>query len=393
MAGPRRTIALVLPVRIPHIERTLQGIGDYARRRARWVFASTPEAFGSFEGLRGFRGDGVIALVNTPREERIVLRLGVPAVNLSGALRRSRLPRVTVDNAAIGRAAAGHLMACGFPRFAYYGLRGVWYAEERGRGFAGRLGERGLPCAVHEETRDPSGSWAFDPARLERWLASLRRPVGLLACSDQRARLVLEACARLRLRVPRDVGLLGVDNDELTCEFCRPTLSSVSRNAHALGVEAARLLDRLLRGGAPPAGDRLLPPGEVVRRASTDVDAVEHPELRRAVRLVRERLGEPFGVEALVREASVSRRTLETLFRRHLHCTPHRFIERARVERARALMGDGTRRSLKGVARASGFASSRRLNQAFRRVTGRMARAFCPRGPVQEAEGNAIASA
>jgi transcriptional regulator GlxA family with amidase domain len=103
---------------------------------------------------------------------------------------------------------------------------------------------------------------------------------------------------------------------------------------------------------------------------------VEHPELRRAVRLVRERLGEPFGVEALVREASVSRRTLETLFRRHLHCTPHRFIERARVERARELLGDGMRRSLKGIARAAGFASTRRLNQAFRRVTGRVAREF-----------------
>jgi LacI family transcriptional regulator len=281
-------------------------------------------------------------------------------------------------------------MDCGFPRFAVYGLRGIWYAEERLRGFAERLRERGFVPAVLEEVRGRSGAWTCDTDRLEAWLGALRRPVGVFACTDQRARLVLDACARLRRGVPRDVGLIGVDNDELTCEFCQPTLSSVARNAYALGVEAARLLDRLLRGGCPPAGDLLIPPEGVVKRASTDVYAVEHPELRRAVRLVRERLGEPFGVEALVREASVSRRTLETLFRQHLHCTPHRFIERARVERARALMGDGTRRSLKGVARASGFASSRRLNQAFRRVTGRMARAFRPRGPVQEAEGNAI---
>ena len=376
MAGPRRKIALVLPVRIPHIERMLQGIADYARRHARWAFVGHPESFGAFDGVRGFRGDGVLALINTPREERVVLALGVPAVNLSGALLRSRIPRVTVDNAAIGRIAADHLLACGFPRYAYYSLQGCWYAAERGRGFAARLRERGPACQVHEEARTAAGAWSCDTDRLEAWLRALRKPVGLLAATDQRARLVLEACERLRLDVPRDVGLLGVDNDELTCEFCRPTLSSVARNAHALGVEAARLLDRLMKGGVAPAGDRLLPPGEVVKRASTDVYAVEHPELRRAVRLVRERLGEPFGVEALVREASVSRRTLETLFRRHLHCTPHQFIVRARVERARALLGGEPRRSLKGIARACGFASARRLHQAFRRVTGRPPRAF-----------------
>jgi LacI family transcriptional regulator len=376
MARPARKIALVMPIRIPHIERTLRGIADYARGRARWAFVINPETFGSVEGIRGWRGDGVIALINTPREESIVRGLRVPAVNISGALRRSRLPRVLVDNTAVGRLVADHLMDCGFARFGCYGLRGIWYAEGRIRGFAERLRERGFRSSVLEEIRGRSGAWSCDTDRLEAWLSGFRRPVGVFACTDQRARLVLDACARLRFDVPRDVGLIGVDNDELTCEFCQPTLSSVARNAYTMGVEAARLLDRLLRGGSPPPGDLLIPPEGVMKRASTDVYAVEHPELRRAVRLVRERLGDAFGVEALVRDAAVSRRTLETLFRRHLHCTPHRFIVRARVERARELLGDGTRRSLKGVARACGFASPRQLNAAFRRVTGRMARTF-----------------
>jgi len=376
MAGPRWKIALMLPEHAAHGERILRGIGDYARRRTRWVFVSDPERFDGVEGLRGWKGDGIIALVNSAREERVILDLGIPAVNFSGALRRSRVPRVMLDSEAAGRVAAEHLLACGFPGFACYGLEGVGYAEARGRGFAERLRAEGLACSVHQEPRRAAGAWSFDPDRLEAWLAGLRKPVGVFACTDRRARLVLEACERLRIAVPGEAGLIGVDNDVLACEFCRPTLTSVARNDYALGVEIARLLDCLLRGGAPPPGDVLVAPGEVVARASTDVLAVEHPELRRALRFIRGHLGRPFGVEDVLRPLGVSRRTLEALFRRRLRCPPRRFIERARLERARRLLLGSPPRSLKEVACACGFGSARHLRRVFRRLTGMTPREY-----------------
>jgi len=49
---------------------------------------------------------------------------------------------------------------------------------------------------------------------IARWLASLPNPVGVLACYDIRGQEVLEACRLAGLRVPDDVAVMGVHNDE-----------------------------------------------------------------------------------------------------------------------------------------------------------------------------------
>jgi len=70
-----------------------------------------------------------------------------------------------------------------------------------------------------------------------------------MACDDVRARHVLEACRSLGLRVPHEVAVIGVDDDEFVCELSDPPLSSVAQAARRVGHEAARLLDRLMRPG------------------------------------------------------------------------------------------------------------------------------------------------
>ena len=41
---------------------------------------------------------------------------------------------------------------------------------------------------------------------MSRWLAGLPKPVGILACNDDRGREVLAACRQAKLRVPEEVG-------------------------------------------------------------------------------------------------------------------------------------------------------------------------------------------
>ena len=48
-----------------------------------------------------------------------------------------------------------------------------------------------------------------------------------MACNDDRGREVLEACRDAGLRVPEEIAVVGVDNDELLCELADPPLSSV----------------------------------------------------------------------------------------------------------------------------------------------------------------------
>jgi len=345
----------------------------FARARGNWFLVSSPEThFLPVRSLDGWRGDGVIAMINTPAEARFASELSMPVVNISGALCETPVPRVRVDYEAIGRAAADHLLARGFRRFAYYGLRRVWYAKLHGEGFRRRVAEFGHACHIHEASPSFSGRqpWHEDGEALHEWLRSLETPVGLLASHDDRAILALDACRKVGLRVPEDVAIVGVNDDALSCEYCEPSLTSVARNGYAVGYQVAALLHRLMRGKTPPKRDVVIEPGQVVERGSTRVLAIDDAKLQLAVTYVLEHLDEPFGVNDVVEAVAMSRRWLENAFRDHLRRTPAQFISEARVERAKTLLCEQPKRTLKQVALACGFASATRLNVVFARLTG-----------------------
>jgi LacI family transcriptional regulator len=198
----------------------------------------------------------------------------------------------------------------------------------------------------------------------------LRPPVGLLAVHDYRARLVLEACAALGLRVPDDVAVIGVDDDVVACELAEPPLSSVALPGADIGMEAARLLDHLMRGGRPPAAPVLLPPTGVVARRSTDVVAFEDQVTRDFVALVRTRLREVANVALATQALGVSRRELERRVLATLGVTPLEHLLRARVAGAKELLVGPEGLSLGEVARRCGFSGARHMNAVFRRLEG-----------------------
>jgi LacI family transcriptional regulator len=182
--------------------------------------------------------------------------------------------------------------------------------------------------------------------------------------------MVMDACQQLGLRVPEDIAVIGVDNDPVACEFCHPPLSSISRNDREVGYQAARFLDQLIRGKVAPFPTLLIPPDGVVQRKSTEVMAVEDPEVAAVVKAIQSRLHQPFGVEGILGNASISRRRLEQRFRECLGSTPAVFLNEQRVERAKALLAGKDRITLTNIAAACGFTELRRFRQVFQRITG-----------------------
>ena len=370
---PTRHVALAFPTGLSYLQPLVRGITDYARRHGRWVFMTTPEAVTlPIARLRGWRGDGVIAALLTPADRRVATTLGLPVVSVSGALKEPGVPRVTNHNGRVGELAAEHLIACGFSRLAFYGLKGVSYARQRYAGFAESARVAGRPVSAHF-SRNAIGSkrpLADEMQKLDEWLATLQRPIGIFAANDMRARMVLDGCARLDIRVPEEVGVIGVDDDVVTCEFSEPPLSSIKCDWHRVGTEAAERLDRLMRGVDVPAEDLRIDPIGVVRRASTDTLIVEHPAVAQVVWHIREHPTEQFNVKTLLRHADVSRRALELAFRKELGCTPHEYVTRERVGRAKILMTHEPNRKLMSVARECGFADVRRFRIVFERHEG-----------------------
>ena len=374
MIAKTRNVALLLAAGWESAERFRRGVIDYVRRKARWTITTMPETFGpSIRSLAGWDGDGVIANIRRKRDVHAAGKLGIPVVVMSGALAEGLLPRVLTDNEAIGRLGAEHLLDCGFRRAAFYGRRGAYDISLRRKGFVDRCSHAGAACATFWA---PSlfgrwSNWSHAGQKLDGFLAGLRPPLGVMACDDLRARMVLDSCRRVGYRVPDDVAILGVDNNELICEFADPPLSSVARADRQMGYESAALLDRLMAGKPAPKGDILLSPPGLVRRRSTDVLAIEDPHVASAVTLIRERIGEPFGVEVVMRQASVSRRWLEQRFKDMVGCTIYQYICRTRAEHAKDLLAaPGKKMLLKDIAQACGFPNAKRFRLVFDRLTG-----------------------
>jgi AraC-like DNA-binding protein len=180
--------------------------------------------------------------------------------------------------------------------------------------------------------------------------------------------LVLEACQKLRLRVPDDAAVVGVDNDPMVCDFCDPPLTSISRNDYQVGYEAAALLDQLMDGNAPPGKPVRIPPAGIVQRRSSDTVAVEDPYVAEAIQYMRQHVGEHFGVEELLEQIPLSRRSLEYRFRACLGRSPYDFLNQIRVDQAKRLLSDPHRSSLTKIAMDCGFGDLRRFRIVFQRL-------------------------
>ena len=81
-----------------------------------------------------------------------------------------------------------------------------------------------LPTFV---ARGTEPNWAKNRRRMDQWLESLPKPVAILCIYDIRGQEIAMACQRLGINVPNEVAIVGVDNNEMTCQMCTPPLSSV----------------------------------------------------------------------------------------------------------------------------------------------------------------------
>ena len=284
----------------------------------------------------------------------------------------SKIPYFATDNAATGRLAAEHFIEQGFARLAYYGIaasRVNSWSPQRAKAFQQRARQSGIPCSIYAGRYGAARKWTQLQGELRDWLESLEKPVGVMAANDARARHVLEACRTAGLRVPEDVAVLGVDNDEILCELTVPPLSSIELGARSLGYRAAALLDRLMGGRPVRRLRRLVEPKGVVVRRSTSILAIADPDVATAVAHIRSHACDPILVGDVLEAVGVARSTLEPRFKTIMGRTIHGEIQRVQIEQVRRLIAT-TDLPLKQVATMAGFAHVHYMTTMFREHTG-----------------------
>jgi LacI family transcriptional regulator len=375
-----KEIALAFP-RGAHQEELINGVLRYAGEHGcNWTYITAPESLAlSVLDLRGWRGDGIIAALNTPAEATCAKSLSLPVVNISGTLPKSPVPRVIVDSRVVGELAAEHLIERGFQEFAYYGLRSVAYSVVRQEGFEARLAQarlRSTSLLMPPTYRARSMEWRDQQRKLVQWLGRLSKPVGLFAVTDYRARQALDACRQVGLRVPQQVAVIGVDNEEVICAHVQPKLTSVARNNQLEGYRAAAMLDQLIRRKPVPSPEESIPPLGVVSRESTETVAFQDPRLCEAIDFLNNHIAAPLGVQELASHVGVSRRWMEYAFREALGESPYQYIRRRRLKMAQRLLEKNDRAKIYEVAQLTGFSSAKQFSMAFSQEFGASPREY-----------------
>ena len=370
-----RRVAIVLRMSGSAGRDILSGVFHFTRMHHNWhtrLFQMpsefTPDAFlaETEAGLDGPGPDETAALV---RDSKIpVSFIGDPGPVLSA--RRSEIAFTRNDDDQIGRIGARYLVSLGAHRA--YGFvpttsRQYW-SDSRERGFTEELKLRKAEPVVF---RSPGAAGSReDLAALKEWLAALPKPAAVMTAWDTRATQVLNLCQEARIKVPRHISVLGVDNDELLDESCVPPLTSILPDHEKLGYAAARALERLMAERVhKESRPFLIRPVKVVERESAIASTPTSHLLSSALEFIRKNAVKGIRVDDVAKALGISRRLADLRFQQFSGETINEAITRQKLDAVKKLLAT-TDRPIKVISEACGYTDLAYLKTLFKRRFG-----------------------
>lgn len=368
--SPKKILA-ILSMGSPAGSRQLAGVFRFAANHASWdiMLARYWSAEQIVREIDSGAVHGIITSRNDTEAERAaILRARTCQVRIDG--RESdgaaefvpRFGNVRSDDRRAGMEGARHLLSLG--RMRAYGY--IPFADGQSRwsrlreeGCRAVLSERGLALTVFDQARE----------RLGVWLQRLPKPAAVMAASDDTASQALILCRQLKIAVPRQLVLLGHDDDSLICDNCRPRLSSVGIGHEAEGFAAAQMLDRLMRHPNRPIRDVLIPPGAVMVRETTRPVRPAANLIDRALTYIRKNAADGISVDDVAHHLNVSRRLLYLRFGELLGRSVLDVMTECRIDLLKSRLASSSDR-IAPLSLACGFPSINHAKRVFRAVTG-----------------------
>ena len=327
--------------------------------------------------------DGWICRVTDRRMAKALAKSARPVVDCLCAVDMPEFATVKTDAEKIGELAAQHFLERHFVNFAFCGYRRVAFSDRRRNAFAESLRQHSFQPSIYRPPLRPSHRFGRDfllgdrtesppdADDLAAWLKRLPKPVGVFCCDDLRASQLAALCRTLKLSVPDDVAILGVDDDPIYCMFSTPRLSSIDPDSVAIGRTAAQALADMLadRNVAVHPPNMTVPPKGVVKRTSTDTYPDAPPWFAEAMFFIRRNVAKGISASDVFRHVGYSRTLVERAFREHISSSVQRKIAEARIDEAMRLLSS-THLPVKEIASLSGFSTLEYLTHAFTAATG-----------------------
>ena len=370
-----RHVALYLNLSQMHHQGIAHGIIDYFQKRGNWELYGAYWPMSEIGDLNNWQGDGIIASVESAAEAAMLLAPGLPVVDISGGARNPAMSLVSNDNIDIGSMAGEYFLGNGFLHFAFCAAEGSGWSDDRLLGFSQttetkRLGDMGLFARPMSWWHSPEFS-----RELSDFLVSQKHPLALFAANDIIGLNVVGSCRLAGLRVPEDVAILGVDNEELLCSLSRPPLSSIAFDRHEIGKHAAECLEKLIESRDITPATVKIPALQLVERASSAIIPVDDPLVADALSLIRREAIKGLAANDVIRALFTSRRNLERRFTRAMGCSILEKIHRTRIDHAKTLLRESDLPVAK-IAGMCGFTSVNRFTVAFSKITGMSPREY-----------------
>lgn len=379
-AGKKKPkVALLIETSRSYGRGIYQGVTEYAREHGGWDFVWQENSLdaGIPAWLRDWRGDGVICRIFNSEIADVLSSLGCPVVDVCGLVRHPDIPCLDTDATAVAKMAVEFFTRSAYGSFAFCGYPGLWFSDEREQEFTSALQSAGFTANVYAppkewSNRDIASRESLHPdgsEKLTEWAASLPPRTAILCCNDNRARQLLSAAASAGCKVPEDLIILGVDNDELVCDLADPPLSSIVPDTFGIGRMAAKWLDRMMSGNQPSSNYHRLPPLSVHERASTALTNCDNEWFVKAARFIREFSDPAMTTDSVARHVGCSRSSLEKRFRKLLGRSVTQEIGRTRMLHVEMLLRDKTI-TLSDVAHLCGFTNASHFSRVFRETKG-----------------------
>ncbi len=356
----------------------LKGVTRYAQEHGPWAFCRMPAYYRETKGLKGilqwaweWKANGILGQFYNNSEPEKLMGAGISVLAQDFKERHTKIPNITGDYIETGKMGAEYFLKKGFENFAFYGFKDIVWSRERSLGFEERVKKEGYFVHYFEQkTRTKTRElWYYKPSALSKWLISLPKPIALMTCDDNQGIHVTEACRLASIKIPEEVAVLGVDNDEILCNLADPPLSSIALDTIKGGYESARLLEEMIKNQNREFYDIVVKPTQVVTRNSTDIYATKDAYIGTALKYIHNNMDKNLKVDEVLKQVPLSRRSLEKRFHKVTGYPVYEYILNLRIEKFTHKLLE-TDLSIFEIAVDLGLNDSKNIARQFRQVKG-----------------------
>lgn len=355
----------------------LKGIVRYSKEKGPWLFCRMPLFYretlkmkGIIKFAKDWGAQGIIGQLYNDKGIEMALKAGLHLIGEDFKERFAEIPNITGGYHEAGRMGAEYFLQKGFKNFAFYGYTNIVWSRERLEGFEGYLNLKGYKVNNFDQTQMPGrGLWYYKPSELSEWLKSLPKPVAIMACDDDKAQHITEACNQAGIHIPEEVAVLGVDNDEMTCNLSDPPISSIHLDTERGGYEAAKLMDKLIKKEVTKYSDILVKPTHIVTRQSTDIISASDQYMAKALKYIHLNIDNDIRVADVLKEVPLCRRSFEKRFKDTTGKGVYQYVLSLRMQKIAEKLLE-TDKPVNEIAFEVGINMSNNISRQFKQIKG-----------------------